>query len=175
MAETTYKLTPSESVTVRRSETDVLEVEGSYGPNGKPPPAHYHPDQDEHFEVLEGSLRTKVDGKEELLEKGDTIDIPKGTPHQMWNDADEEARVKWETRPAGRTEEWFRSIDALYEDGTVESGDRASPLAFGVLLKEYEDVFRLAVGPEPVTKPVVNALAALGRIRGYRAGPADDA
>src|SRR5215212_3005095 len=173
MAETTYKLTPSESVTVRRSEPGVLEVEGVYGPHGKPPPAHHHPAQEEHFEVLEGSLRTKVDGESRVLEKGDTIDIPPGTPHQMWNDGDEEARVKWETRPAGRTREWFSSIDALYRDGTVKSGDRASPLAFGVLLKEFPDVFRLSVGPEPVTRPVINLLAALGRLRGYRPGSSD--
>jgi quercetin dioxygenase-like cupin family protein len=166
--ETTYKLTPSEAVTVRRREPDVLEVEGSYGPHGKPPPAHFHPDQDEHFEVLEGVLRTKVDGTERLLEQGDVLDIPSGTPHQMWNDSDEPARVRWETKPAGRTEEWFRSIDSLYEDGTVKEDGRASPLAFGVLLKEYSDVFRLAVGPEPLTKPIVSLLAALGRVRGYR-------
>jgi quercetin dioxygenase-like cupin family protein len=166
-AGTTYKLTPSESVTVRKHDDDVLEVEGNYGPKGKPPPAHYHPDQDEHFEVVEGSLRTKVDGEEKLLEEGDTLDIPRGTPHQMWNDADDPARVKWETRPAGRTEEWFRSINALYEDGTVDEDERASPLAFGVLLKEYDDVFRLSMGPEPVTKPLVGLLAFLGRLRGY--------
>jgi hypothetical protein len=88
----------------------------------------------------------------------------------MWNDADDPARVKWETRPAGRTEEWFRSIDALYEDGTVDADDRASPLAFGVLLQEYDDVFRLKAGPEPVSRPIVSLLAVLGRLRGYRAG-----
>jgi quercetin dioxygenase-like cupin family protein len=169
--ETTYKLTPSESVTVRKREADVLEVEGSYGPHGKPPPAHHHPAQDEHFEVLAGKLTTKVDGEERVLEQGDTIDISRGTAHQMWNAGDEPARVRWETRPAGRTEEWFRSIDALYEDGKVEEDGRASPLAFGVLLKEYDDVFRLSVGPGPLTRPLVSVLAILGRMRGYRAGP----
>lgn len=173
MADATYKLTPSESVTVRKHDSEVLEVEGNYGPKGKPPPAHYHPDQDEHFEVLEGSLRTKVDGDERVLDEGDTLDIPRGTPHQMWNDGDDPARVRWETRPAGRTEEWFRSIDTLYKDGTVDEDDRASPLAFGVLLKEYDDVFRLSMGPEPVTKPLVGLLALLGRIRGYRPGGKD--
>lgn len=167
--EATYKLTPSESVTVRRRETEVLEVEGNYGAHGKPPPSHYHPAQDEHFEVLEGRLRTKVDGEERELEQGDTLDIPSGTPHQMWNESDEPAKVRWETKPAGRTEDWFRSIDALYKDGEVEEGGRASPLAFGVLLKEYDDVFRLSMGPKPLTKPLVGLLAALGRMRGHRA------
>ena len=37
MAET-LKLTPTESVTIRQSSPEVLEVEGSYGPGGKAHP-----------------------------------------------------------------------------------------------------------------------------------------
>jgi mannose-6-phosphate isomerase-like protein (cupin superfamily) len=43
---------------------------------------------------------------------GDVLDIPRGTPHRMWNPGEQRARVLWQTRPALRTEEWFRSIDA---------------------------------------------------------------
>jgi hypothetical protein len=49
MAET-LRLTGSETVTIRESSPDLLEVEGSRSGGGNPPPAHYHPDQDEHFE-----------------------------------------------------------------------------------------------------------------------------
>jgi hypothetical protein len=49
------------------------------------------------------------------------------------------------------------------------NGDRMpGPLAFGVLMKEYGDVFRLAVGPEPLMGPLVSVLGAVGRARGYR-------
>jgi mannose-6-phosphate isomerase-like protein (cupin superfamily) len=135
MAET-LKLTPSESVTIRQSAPDVLEVEASYGPGGKPPPAHYHPAQDEHFEVLEGTLRAKVGGDERDLAPGAVLDIPQGTPHQMWNPGEQRARVIWQTRPALRTEDWFRSIDGLLREGG------AGP-DFGALLSEFDDVFRL--------------------------------
>jgi hypothetical protein len=40
------------------------------------------------------------------------------------------------------------------------------PLAFGVLLTEYRDVFRLA-GPDVVLRPALGLLGALGRMRGY--------
>jgi hypothetical protein len=43
------------------------------------------------------------------------------------------------------------------------------PLAFGVLLSEYDDVFRLAVGPAPLLKPAIGLLGVLGRARGYSA------
>ncbi|MGH2956936.1 MAG: cupin domain-containing protein [Solirubrobacterales bacterium] len=167
---TTYKLTPREHVTVLRAEPDLLEVEGRWGPEGEPPPPHYHPDQDERFEVLEGRLRVRVEGEERELAAGETLEIPRGTSHQLWNPSADPARAIWQTRPAGRTEEWFSSIDALYGEGRVEPGGRPSPLAFAPLLSEYRDVFRLGAGPEPVTRPLISLLGLLGRIRGYRPG-----
>ena len=103
-----------------------------------------------------------MDGVERELGEGEVLDIPRGSVHQMWNAASEPARVKWETLPAGRTEQWFREVDALQR----EAGDgRPSPLAFGVLLDEYGDTFKLAVGPQPVMGPVTKVLGALGRLR----------
>jgi quercetin dioxygenase-like cupin family protein len=161
MSEAEYKLTPSESVAVKRAETEVLEVEATYGPEGSPPPKHFHPAQDERFTVLEGRLTAKVDGVEQELAEGDVLEIPRGAVHQMWNAASEPARVTWETRPAGRTEDWFREVDALQRG----AGDgRPSPLAFGVLLDEYDDTFRLAVGPKPLMGPVTKLFGALGRL-----------
>ena len=162
----TLKLTPHETLTIRRSEPEVLEVEAVYGPGGSPPPAHLHPSQDEHFEVLAGQIRARVDGEDRTLTAGDTIDIPRDTKHQMWNASSEEARVLWQTRPAGRTEEWFRGIGRLIR----ENGDQMpGPAAFATVLTEYRDVFRLAVAPDPVLRPVVAALGAVGRLRGRRA------
>ncbi len=70
------QITPTESVYVIRSEPDVLEVEAVYAAEGKAPPKHLHPDQDEHFEVLEGSLRVRVGGEEKDLGQGETLDVP---------------------------------------------------------------------------------------------------
>jgi mannose-6-phosphate isomerase-like protein (cupin superfamily) len=62
----TLKLTPHETVTIRSASPELLDVEGRWGPGGKPPPAHYHPEQDEHFEVLEGTLTAKLNGEEQI-------------------------------------------------------------------------------------------------------------
>ena len=161
----TLKLTPHESVTIVRSEPDVLEVEAVYGPSGKPPPPHLHPEQDEHFEVLEGELTARVDGEERTVSAGETLDIPRLRKHQMWNAGDREARVRWQTRPAGRTEQWFRSIDRLVRES---GGKQPSPIAFAPLLDEYRDVFRLAVGPDALVRPAMSLLGKLGRARGAK-------
>ena len=161
----TLRLTAHESLTIRSAAPDVLEVEAVYGVGGDPPPPHLHPAQDEHFEVLSGEMRVRLDGDERTLSAGDTLDIPRLRKHQMWNPGAVEARVAWRTSPAGRTEEWFRAVDRLVR----EAGGMPGPLAFGVLLTEYRDVFRLAVGPDWALRPALAAVGAVGRLRGYRA------
>jgi quercetin dioxygenase-like cupin family protein len=163
----TLKITPTESVTVRESGPEALEVEATYGAASKPPPRHFHPAQDEHFEVVAGELRVRAGDEDRTLRSGDTIDIPRGTVHQMWNPEPDEARVLWLTRPGGRTEEWFAAIDRLHREGKVGRNGMPGPLAFAALLTEYSDVFRLAAGPEPVVRGALAALAPLGRMRGY--------
>src|SRR3954447_11784872 len=162
------RLTGSETVTIRASSPELLEVEGSWEGDGKPPPAHYHPGQDEHFEVLEGRLKLKVEGEEHELGPGAAVDIPRETPHQMWNPFDTPARATWQTRPALRTEDWFRAIDGLHREGRVGKNGMPGPLAFGLLLSEYRDVFRLASPPDMVARPLLGVLGLLGVMRGYR-------
>jgi quercetin dioxygenase-like cupin family protein len=164
----TLKLTPTESVTIRERSPEALEVEAVYGPGGSPPPKHFHPGQSERFEVVSGELRARVGGKEHRLSTGEVLAVPTGAAHQMWNPGPEPARVLWRTTPPGRTEQWFRSLDTLHRSGRVGSNGTPGPLAFGVLLSEYSDVFRL-VGPQPLLRPALTLLGAIGRARGYRA------
>src|SRR5262249_42496372 len=72
---------------------------------GDLPPKHHHPNQDEHFEVLEGRVRTVINGEERSYEAGETFDVPAGTTHQMGGDGG--AVIHWEVRPAMRTAEFF--------------------------------------------------------------------
>lgn len=88
-----------------RITEEVLEMEGSYSGEGGLPPEHYHPHQDERFEVLEGNVRAVVDGEERRYVAGDVFDIPARTPHQMAGDG--RALLHWEVRPALRTAEFF--------------------------------------------------------------------
>jgi mannose-6-phosphate isomerase-like protein (cupin superfamily) len=162
------KLTESESVEIVSSGADGLEVEATYGAGGSAPPNHLHPAQDERFRVLEGKIRAVVGDAQRELEVGDELEIPRRTAHQMWNPFDDPARVSWTTSPAGRTEDWFRAIDALVRAG--RAGGLGGALSFGALLDEYDDTFRLAIGPGPVVRPVVKAIGLLGRLTGH--GPA---
>ena len=135
-------LGPHDSLELLATDGEALEVEATYRPNGSPPPAHLHPAQDESFEVLEGRMRARVDGEEVELKAGAELEIRRGSVHQMWNPGEAQARVRWRTAPAGRTEEWFRALDSLFRpDGAIARGEEVD---FAALLREYDDVFRLA-------------------------------
>jgi mannose-6-phosphate isomerase-like protein (cupin superfamily) len=134
------RLTIASGTTLRvlsRSE-ELLELEATYDGAGTPAPAHLHPAQDERFEVLAGSMSALIAGRAAEIATGELLEVPRGTPHQMWNAGAEAAVVRWRTMPAGRTLEWFRELAAALRGEAL--GDPAT------LLSRYSDVFRLADG-----------------------------
>jgi quercetin dioxygenase-like cupin family protein len=116
---------------LKRITEAVLEMEGSYSGEGGLPPEHYHPRQDEHFEVLEGTVRAVVNGEERRYSAGESFDVPAGTPHQMAGDGP--ARLRWEVRPALRTAEFF---ERAYSDDPGAD-----------FLETFADEFRLTGAP----------------------------
>jgi mannose-6-phosphate isomerase-like protein (cupin superfamily) len=125
-------LGPGTTLSVVEHTNDTLDVEARYDAGGVPPPPHFHPAQDERFEVLRGEMHAVVAGDTLTLATGDVLEIPRGTPHQIWNDGDEAAVMRWQTSPPLRTLEWFRGLVALQRG----EGDIAE------LLAEYSDVVR---------------------------------
>ena len=87
---------------------ELLAMEGAYDGTGILPPPHLHPQQDERFEVLEGSIRASLDGAEQVHRAGSVFEVPAGMVHQMA--ALEPSRVRWEVRPALRTAEFFERL-----------------------------------------------------------------
>ena len=88
-----------------RISDEVLEMEASYSGEGGLPPRHFHPRQDEHFEVLDGAVTTVINDEERRYAAGEAFEVPAGTVHQRAGDGP--ARVHWEVRPALRTAEFF--------------------------------------------------------------------
>jgi quercetin dioxygenase-like cupin family protein len=151
---------------MRRSPAEtggaLLELEAIFAPGGAPPPAHLHPRQEERFTALAGTLRVRLAGRERHLGAGETLVIPPGMTHAMWNDTGEEARVRWETRPALRTADFFAAFFALASDGG------SAPLTLALLLHAFRDEYRLSGPLAPVQPLLVGPLAAVARLRGRR-------
>jgi quercetin dioxygenase-like cupin family protein len=122
---------------------ELLEMEATYEPSSSPPVSHFHPRQEEHFEILEGTMKARI-GDEPVRElgAGDTLDIEAGTVHAMWNDGPQRARTRWETRPALRTEQFFEQTAQVFRDAQEQErepdGNRLA-----AIVETYSDEFRI--------------------------------
>jgi mannose-6-phosphate isomerase-like protein (cupin superfamily) len=141
-----------------------LEVFIRAGAPGTPEMVHYL--QDERFEILSGSLDFRIEGQERRLAAGESLLVPKGTPHNWWNASSEEAHALAEIRPALRSEELFANIYGLCS----EKGALPNPLQMAVLLNEHKDEETyLTKPPLFVQKVMFGVLAPVGRLLGYKA------
>jgi mannose-6-phosphate isomerase-like protein (cupin superfamily) len=66
-------------------------------------------EQEQRFEVLQGTLRFHVGREERLLGAGDRLTVPRGTPCHYWNPSPELAHLVAEIRPALEFEAWARA------------------------------------------------------------------
>ena len=148
---------------------ELLELEATYAPGSVEPLEHLHPRQDERFEIVAGVMRTRIGGRERSVAAGETLDVPAGTVHAMWNDGDAEARVIWQTRPALRTEDFFRTVEALAEEGKLTARGPRNPLLGASLMQEFRDEFRLTTPPPTLQAVLFPPLAALARLFGQSA------
>lgn len=98
-----------------KGERIVVQFENE--PDDIGPPYHLHPEQQEEYEVLEGELTLKVDGKEVVLRAGEKLLVPPNTPHCFWNASGKPVRFTSEHRPALGWERFITTIYDLDYDG----------------------------------------------------------
>ncbi len=163
----TYTLHDGEQVTVKTSTAELLALDAVWAPLDIKPFEHVHPNQDECFHVTEGELTIALGDREHVLRAGDSLEVPRGVTHSMWNSTDAPTRAIWEVRPALRTEAFFRSVHELRAAGHAGRHGMITPLAAGAVLRAFRDELRLPV-PRPLEGAAVRLLGALGRLRGYR-------
>lgn len=147
---------------------ELLQIDLFAQPGGFVAAEHVHPNQEERFEVLAGTLALRVDGRERTLGVGEVAVVPAGRPHAWWNAAPEEAHVLGEVRPALRTEMFFETFFGLAKDGKTNRRGLPNPLQLAVLMREYEDELRLARPSITIQRGLFGPLAVLGRLLGYR-------
>jgi quercetin dioxygenase-like cupin family protein len=148
---------------------ELLEMEAVYNPESKPPPLHYHPYQEEKFEVLAGSFRVVIGEQEHQFEQGDKFTVPANTPHAMNNTSSEAGRLRWQIRPAMKSQEFFATMWGLAVDGETTVSGLPDFLQLMVIIQAYRDEFR-AVKPPLIVQRILTAIfAPIGRWRCYQA------
>jgi quercetin dioxygenase-like cupin family protein len=155
--------------TARDTNGELLAMEAVYRPHSSPPPEHYHPYQEECFQVLQGEIRAKIDDQERTYKPGDEFIIPPGIHHWMHNTSDDEGCVIWQTRPALKTELFLETLWGLARDGKTNANGIPNILQVAVIAQDYVREFRLAQPPYGLQKVLFAILAPLGRWMGYQA------
>lgn len=136
----TIRFLPSTTATV-------LEMETTYRPFSPEPPVHYHPFQEEYFEVLSGELTVRLNGVVRIYRQGAMIPVKPREKHSMWNSGFKPVVVRWKVSPAMDTADFLQTMFLLSNEGATNStGVPALPVML-FLLRKYRKVFRLDKPP----------------------------
>jgi quercetin dioxygenase-like cupin family protein len=76
-------------LSIKKLDEKKVYLKVSLEPYAAGPPEHIHQDFDEFFAVEKGTLSLRINGQKRILKAGDSILIPKGTPHKPFNETDE--------------------------------------------------------------------------------------
>ncbi len=155
--------------TARDTGGTLLSWELGVAPRGGNP-LHVHPLQEEHFEVLSGTLGVQIGDEHRILGEGEEATVPPGTPHRWYNEDDQEkARVLLELRPALNTEIFFETLYGLATDGNTDENGVANLLQTAVALNGlYKGEIYLATPPIAVQQALFALLSPVGKLVGYR-------
>ena len=161
------RINGNQVLSVIRKEPGVLEVESHWlAGTEERPPDHFHPEQDERFEIIDGELEVKLDGETRVLRAGDSLDVPRNAVHEMRPLT--ETRARWEVRPALDTLAMFETMAELTSRGALGRNGVPSLPQIALMMGEFDREFRLASPPRPVQKLVFGALRPLARAKGLK-------
>lgn len=138
-------------------------------PGGLKPVLHIHEKQDEVFEVLSGKLTYNLNGQVRVAEAGQTITLPKGSPHTHYNgEANEDLVMIQSICPALDAEWLIDSLLGLTKDKKIVNG-QPKFLQVMVWLRYYKAKTYLAQVPVAVQNALAFLLAPVARMLGYKA------
>ncbi len=147
--------------TADETNGDLLEYELRFVPRGFAVRDHLHPHQEEHHEVLEGSLGIVVDGRERRLQAGESETVPPATRHRIFKTQGDPILARFAIRPALESAVLLETLFAIGRDPSF--------LQLAVIFDEFAELGR-APKPSPgVQRTLLKPFAALGRARGYSA------
>jgi quercetin dioxygenase-like cupin family protein len=147
-------------------EGNVLHAEVFADPGGDVPP-HFHPSQEERFEVLAGHVRFDVDGHRIEGGPGARVTVPAGAKHAFRNIGQLEAHLRVEVEPAMELQGFLEEAAALARAGRyTRRGVPTSPRAvveLADLMVRYENTTVMAFPPRIVQRLLLAPLARLRR------------
>jgi quercetin dioxygenase-like cupin family protein len=138
-------------------------------PGGAVAGKHVHAYITERFEVVAGTVRFHLDGRDELARPGEQVEVPPGIVHDWWNVGDDEAHVLVDVRPAERFELMVQNLYGLANDGKANARGVPRLLPLALFAREFRREGEFTSPPRAVQRLLFSVLAPLARARGYKA------
>ena len=161
---------PVTGVTVREADVEGWDVEIRLAPGARGPAEHVHRTIEERFEVREGEVTFRVDGRERALGPGTEVRVSPGTAHAFGNGTDAEAVLLGRTVP--ESDELGRVVATLFglaREGKTDERGRPGFLQGAVIAEAALDETYFAGVPYGVQRAVGRVFGPVGRALGYRA------
>jgi quercetin dioxygenase-like cupin family protein len=155
--------------TAADTDGELLEFELELAADGRVPGAHVHPEQEERFHVLEGTMKFRLGLRTIVASAGDSVVVPAGRMHKFSNHGDEPARARVEVVPALDMEELLRTTTELAHEGNVTRSGMPKPLHLALFVQRFRREVRAPFPPAWVVRALMAPLAALARGRGHAA------
>ena len=128
------------------------------------PPAHYHEQSVELFEVESGSLTMTLDGEKQRVSAGETATVDTGVVHTFRNETDERAVATTEIRSPGRLRQVLPTLGGLAHDRSCDPDD---PLQQALVADALEGNTTFVRG-EGLAGAAASALVPIARAAGYQ-------
>jgi quercetin dioxygenase-like cupin family protein len=145
---------------------DSLTWELVLAPGGRVPSSHSHPEQEERFTVLDGTMRFRVGWRRLLARPGDVVVVPPGTVHHFANPGSVPAHVAVESTPALCTEAMLETAAALARDQQASGRSLPRLLELTLFMCDFEREVRAPYLPASLIRAVLRPLRGLARSLG---------
>jgi quercetin dioxygenase-like cupin family protein len=155
--------------TAADTDGELLEFELELAADGQVPGAHVHPEQEERFHVLEGTMKFRLGLRTIVAHAGDSVALPAGRVHKFSNAGDGPARARVEVVPALDMEDLLTTTAELAHEGNVLRSGMPKPLHLALFVRRFRREVRAPFPPAPVVQALMAPLAALARQRGHGA------
>jgi quercetin dioxygenase-like cupin family protein len=138
-------------------------------PGGAVAGKHVHSYITERFEVVSGTVRLHLDGRDEIARAGEVVEVRPGVVHDWWNVGEDEAHVRLEIRPAERFELMIQNLFGLANDGKTNARGVPRLLPLSLFATEFRREGEFIRPPRVVQRVLFGAVAPLARARGHKA------
>jgi len=153
--------------TAADTDGELLEFELELTPDGHVPGAHVHPEQEERFHVLEGTMKFRLGMRTIVAEAGESVVVPAGRVHKFANGGDGQARARVEVVPALDMEDLLCTATELAHEGNVTRKGMPKPLHLALFVRRFRREVRAPFPPAWIVQALMAPLAALARRRGH--------